>query len=112
MNRQNRAVLACTVAAIAWATTCHADNKPKTANDGPNSGYVADAVGARAIAEFVLSRMLTARDLKHKTIFDVTLEGDVWTVNCREVKTRISVPIVIQIRQKTGAIIRYEDGNA
>ena len=83
-----------------------------TARHEPNNGPVSDADAAQDIAKVVLSRMLTPEDLKHKEFFDATLKEGVWTVHCREPKTRISAPIVIQIRQKSGAIIKYEDPNA
>ena len=89
-----------------------AQNQTDTAKHEPNGGYVADAAAATDIAKIVLSHLLTPADLKHKEFFDATLKDGVWTVQCREPKARISFPILIQIRQKTGGVVKYEDPNA
>jgi hypothetical protein len=83
----------------------------KTTKHEPNSGPIGDADAAKEIAKVVLSRLLTPEDVQHKEFFDATLKEGVWTVHCREPKDRESAPIMIQIRQKSGAIIKYEDPN-
>src|ERR1039457_6933435 len=93
------------VALIAWV--CHAQSQPAAAKHEPNSGFVSDAISATDIAKVVLSRLLTPEDLAHKQLFDATLKDGVWTVQCTELKIRLSSPIVIKIRQKTGGIISY-----
>jgi hypothetical protein len=86
--------------------------QPSTPKHEPNSGYVPDAAAATDIAKVVLSRLLSPSELAHKEIFDATLKEGIWTVQCLDPSLRISFPITIQIRQKTGAIIKYEDRNA
>ena len=80
----------------------------------PNAGFVSDAQTAQDIARFVLSQTLTPGDVR-KANSSATLKDGVWTVRCYGLPTRVwaeAESIVIQIRQKTGAIIRYEDPDA
>jgi hypothetical protein len=86
-------------------------SQPGAPKHEPNSGYVPDAAAATDIAKVVLSRLLSPSELAHKEIFDATLKEGIWTVLCSEPKLRLSSPITVQIRQNTGAIIKYEDRN-
>ena len=88
------------------------EKQADTGKHEANGGHVADAAAATDIAKIVLRHLLTPDDLKHKQFFDATLKDGVWTVECREPKSRISFPILIQIRQKTGGVVKYEDPNA
>ena len=74
----------------------------------PNSGYVADAATAVQIGKVVLSHLLTPDDFEKKEFSDAKLKDGTWIVSYWEPKTRINFPIVIQIRQKTGTIIKYD----
>ena len=104
-------LVACSLS-ILIACVAAEEGRTGTAKHEPNSGPVADADAAKEVAKAVLSRLLTPEDLKHKEFFDATLKEGVWTVHCREPKFRVSEPIEIQIRQKSGAVIRYEDPDA
>ena len=98
------------VALIAWA--CHAQSQPAASKHETNSGFVSDNVSAKDIAKVVLSRLLTPDDFKRKEFSDAVLKDGVWTVRYWELKTRLNFPVVIQIRQQSGSIIKYEDPNA
>jgi hypothetical protein len=94
------------------ACVCLAQSQPAASKHEPNSGFVSDDVAAKDIAKVVLSRLLTPDDFKRKEFSDAVLKDGVWTVRYWEPKTRINVPVVIQIRQRSGSIIKYEDPNA
>ena len=98
------------IAMIGWV--CSAQNQPMPAKHESNSGYVGTSDVAKDIAKVVLSRLLTPEDFQRKEFSDAVLKDGVWTVRYWEPKTRISFPVVIQIRQQSGAVIRYEDPNA
>jgi len=98
------------VALIAWA--CHAQSQPAASKHEPNSGFVIDDVAAKDIAKVVLSRLLTPDDFKKKVTFSATLKDGVWTVKCDELYLRAHAIVVIEIRQQSGSIIKYEDPNA
>jgi hypothetical protein len=94
------------------ACVCLAQSQPAASKHEPNSGFVSDDVVAKDIAKVVLSRLLTPDDFKRKEFSDAVLKDGVWTVRYWEPKTRINFPVVIQIRQQSGSIIKYEDPNA
>ena len=101
------------VSMIAWM--CHTQSSPAAAKHEPNGGYVSDAEAAKDVAQVVLSRLLTSDRLWRTKSADAVLTNGVWTVWCFGPKTEIQLlknAIVIQIRQKTGAIIKYEDPKA
>ena len=105
-------LLACTVAWIASGNDTGApQDQIKAATVGPNSGFVGDEDTAKAIAKVVLSHMLTPEDLQEKQFSQAKLKDGVWTVQYWGPKTDINVPIVIQIRQRSGAITKYENPN-
>jgi hypothetical protein len=96
------------VAAMVWV--CNAQNQPAAPTHKPNAGHVGDAQTAEDIGRFVLSQLLAPHDFSDRTVMhNAALKDGVWIVHFSGGKTRIAVPIVIQIRQKTGAIIKYED---
>ena len=106
-------VLVCTLAWIASADDAGATKGQNTVvRHEPNSGYVGDAATALAIGKTVLSGLLTQDDLLRKEFSEAKLKDGVWTVSYWALKTTINLPVVIRIRQKTGAIIGYEDPNA
>jgi hypothetical protein len=78
----------------------------------PNSGYVSDADAAKEVAKIVLSRLLTPEDFQRKQFSDAILKDGIWTVKYWEPKIRINSPVAVQIRQQSGAVIKYEDPNA
>jgi hypothetical protein len=94
------------------ACVCLAQSQPAASKHEPNSGFVSDEVTAKDIAKVVLSRLLTPEVFSDKPFSDAGLTNGVWTVHCWGPKTDINVPLTIQIRQNTGAIIRYVDPNA
>jgi hypothetical protein len=96
---------------FAWSISLAAPTAAETSATW-SRGYVADAPAAVAIAKVVLAQMISADTLRYKTLFSATLKDGVWSVSCGELKTRISQPILIQIRQRSGEILRYEDPNA
>ena len=99
------------VTMIAWA--CRAQSQPAASEHKPNAGYVSDAQTAEDIGRFILSVTLTPDDKHERTVMhNVTLKDGVWTVQFSGPKTGLAIPIVIQIRQTTGAIIKYEDPDA
>jgi hypothetical protein len=103
--------IAASVLLFGYCNTGVAQNQPTLPKYDVSAG-VTDAEMAKDIAQIVLHRLLKAEDVKRKQFFEPTLKDGVWTVLIKEAKDRISSPIVIQIRQKTGAIIKYEDPNA
>jgi hypothetical protein len=98
------------VSMIAWV--CLAQSQPTASKHEPNGGYVSDEVAANEIAKVVLSRLLTPDDFKKKVIFYATLKDGVWTVNCDEAYHRLHAIVVIQLRQQSGSIIKYENPGA
>ena len=107
------AALACTVACVAGGgDAASAGDDRKTAEYLPNRGYVADAAAALQIGKAVLAYMLSPGDFKKKEFSKAELKDGIWIVSYWEVKARINLPVVIQVRQKTGAIVKYEDPNA
>jgi len=94
------------------ACVCLAQSQSAASKHEPNSGLVSDDVAAKNIAKVVLSYLLTPNDLKLKKFSSAVLKDGVWTVKYWESKARINVPVVIQIRQQSGSVIKYEDPNA
>ena len=87
-----------------------AQNLPKAAQYKPNSGYVTDSKAAEDIGRSILSVTLAPSDELERTIIhNATLKDGVWTVQFSGPKTMPALPILIRIRQSSGAIIRYED---
>ena len=78
----------------------------------PSNGYVGDAKAALAIGKYVLRQLLNPESFQRKVISDAKLKDGIWTVRYWAPKTDINFPIVILIRQQTGAIMTYEDPNA
>lgn len=85
--------------------------KDQVAERAPNSGPVDDAAAALQIGRAVLRHLLPPDDVQKKACSEAGLKDGIWTVTYWEPKVRINMPIVIRIRQKTGAIIAYEDPN-
>ena len=107
------AVLVCAFAWIANAgDTVSTENEKKITERVPNSGVVSDSAAALQIGKAVLSHLLTPEDFKRKEFSEAKLKDGIWIVSYWEPKTRINLPVAIHIRQKTGAIIKYEDPNA
>lgn len=98
--------------AISIACVWHAENQTPVETAKPNGGYVKDEYAAKQIGKTVMRLLLTPDDLKRKQFSDAVLKDGVWIVRYWEVKTRINFPVVIHIRQKSGAIIKFEDPNA
>ena len=94
------------------ACVCLAQSQSAASKHEPNSGFVSDDVAATDIAKVVLSRLLTPDNFKQKVTFTATLKDGVWTVQCDEVYLHLHAIVVIQIRQQSGSIIKYEDPNA
>ena len=96
------------VAMLVWV--CHAvEGKHE-----PNGGYVTDAAAATDIAKVVLDRMLRPGDVR-KANSKAELKNGVWTVRCYGVPSKVwsvTNSIMLQIRQKTGAVIQYNDPEA
>jgi len=105
--------LLCTMAWIGsgWDASS-TETETKATRRLPNSGYVVDAAAALQIGKVVLSHLLPQSDFEKKKFSDAKLINGIWIVRYWEPKTRINLPIVVQIRQKTGAIVKYEDPNA
>jgi hypothetical protein len=103
-------LLACMT--ILVSQICHAQSHTERAKREPNGGYVSDASAAQDIAKTVLSHLLTPDWSKFTAASEATLTNGVWTVHCWGPKTRINFAITIQIRQKTGWIITYQNPNA
>jgi hypothetical protein len=78
---------------------------------GPNCGFIADEKMATEVAKTVIRLLLSPEELRHKTSFNAVLKDGVWSVAINEPNLRMHGLIIIQIRQKTGAIIKYEDLN-
>jgi hypothetical protein len=97
------------VTTIAWIG--HAQNQSGAAKHEPNGGYVSDAGAAKEVAKVVLSRLLTPEDFRRKLYSDAVLKDGVWTVTYWEPKSRLNAVVLIQIRQKSGAVMKYEDPN-
>ena len=109
-------VMKTTVVLVAFiamiACVCLAESFPPASKHEPNRGFVSDDAAAKKIAKVVLSCLLTPEDFKRKEFSDAVLKDGVWTVRYWESKTRINFPVVIQIRQQSGSIIKYENPNA
>ncbi|MGA9776859.1 MAG: hypothetical protein ACLPRE_07730 [Limisphaerales bacterium] len=95
------------IAAI-FICVCAAQNQPPVATHKPNAGFVADAQAAQDIARFILSQTFTPKDDRTFSS-EAKLKDGVWTVSFCGPLIWPCLPIIIQIRQKTGAIIKYED---
>jgi len=104
--------LVCTIALIAGGCKgVPAKGQTTVARHKPSGGHVSDAEAALKIGKAVLGYLLTPDDFRRKEFSEAKLKDGVWTVRYWEPKTRINFPVVIQIRQNTGGIIRYEDPN-
>jgi hypothetical protein len=93
---------------------CHAQSESQASKHKPNAGFVSDAQTAEDIARFVASQMLKPDDHRNR-ICTAKLKDGVWTVRCCDLPggpQMAADEIVIQIRQKTGAIMKYEDPDA
>ena len=75
----------------------------------PSVGQVRDAESAEAIGRSVLVHLLSPERFKGITSTEAKLEDGIWTVTASWPRYELILSIVIQIRQKTGAIIEYED---
>ncbi len=106
------ALLACAV-----SLTASGDDNGVTTNQTtvtsrqPNSGPVDNAETALQIGKVILSSLLTPEDFQKKVTSKATLKDGIWTVSYSELLLRINSPVVIQIRQQTGAILSYRDPN-
>jgi hypothetical protein len=101
------------VCTIAWFAVADDAGSPKSqTRHEPNSGYVSDAATALEIGKVVLGHLLTPDAFHRKEFSEAKLKDGIWTVSYWEPKTEINFPVVVQIRQKTGAIIKYEDPNS
>jgi len=89
-----------------------AKSQSGAARHAPSIGFVRDEFAAREIARIAMGHLVSADDFRRKKFSDAVLKDGVWTVRYWEAKLRVNLPLVIQIRQKTGAIIKYEDPNA
>jgi len=106
-------VVVCVAAWIAGVgDNLSAAEQKKVAERLPNSGPVDNEEAALQIGKLVLGHLLTPDDFRKKVFAECKVKNGIWTVTYWEPKTRINFPIVIQIRQKTGSIIKYEDPNA
>ena len=106
--------ICCTAAILVAGCATKSAFQQQAVMHKPNAGFVSDAQTAQDIARFVLNQTLTPGDVR-KANSSATLKDGVWTVRCYGVPSRIRAEaedIVIQIRQKTGAIIRYDDPDA
>lgn len=77
----------------------------------PNSGYVSNKDTALQIGNTILNYLLNPDDFNKKEFSEAELENGIWTIRYWEAKNRINFPIIIKIRQKTGAIISYDNPN-
>ena len=92
---------------------CHAEDGPVIPDQKPNSGFVSDANVARGIAKAVVISLLPQS--RGDGSYDAALKDGIWTVRFLRLQLtqpELTPPVVIQIRQKTGAIIKYEDPRA
>jgi hypothetical protein len=106
--------ICCTAAILVAGCATKSAFQQQAVMHKPNAGFVSDAQTAQDIARFVLKQTLTPED-DRRFNSSATLKDGVWTVRCYGVPSRIRAEaedIVIQIRQKTGAIIRYDDPDA
>jgi hypothetical protein len=90
----------------------HAQSKSAPAKHEPNGGFVADADAAKEVAKETMRRLLSPDDFRRKILSEAALTNGVWTVRYWEPKVRLNSPLVIKIRQRSGAIIMYGDPNA
>ena len=105
-------LLACSVGLVASGDDNGVVKSQPTVNlRQPNSGSVDNAETALQIGKVVLRSLLTPDDFQKKIGSEAALKDGIWTVSYWEAKTRINSPVIIQIRQQSGAIISYRDPN-
>ena len=92
----------------------NSQSQPVADNHEPNSGFVSDAAAAADIAKVIVISLSPHDKYRGKGTYDAVLKDGIWTVRhlSPQIVSELQPPLIIQIRQKTGAIMKYEDPNA